>query len=125
VQFALIDGKDLPGAVSYRIAILRNEKRAREDQASDREKMSVPALAGARSQRLQFHFLITVGRQLRFKFALVHRDLLLLTPFEPELDQAADGVSREAAEAITEKGAGSNRELTGRSHLRDDRVVTV
>ena len=38
--------------------------------------MPMPALAGARRQRLQFDFLETVGFELRFEFALVHRDLL-------------------------------------------------
>jgi hypothetical protein len=84
VQFALIDGKDLPGAVSNGIAFLRDEKRARDDETPDREKMSVPALAGTRSQLLQFYFLVSVGSELRFEFALVHCDLLqLLALFSP------------------------------------------
>jgi hypothetical protein len=75
VQLALLDGKYLAGAVSYRIAFLRHEKRAREDQAPDREMMSVPALAGTRDQFLQFNFLVTVGFELRFKFALIRGNL--------------------------------------------------
>jgi hypothetical protein len=46
VQFALSNGKDFPRALSYGIAVLGDEKRAREDQTPDREMMPVPALPG-------------------------------------------------------------------------------
>jgi hypothetical protein len=75
VQFAVIDGKDLPGPVSLRIAILRDEKFARQDQPADREKMPVPSFARTRSQRLQFDFLLPVGLELRFEIVLVHQNL--------------------------------------------------
>jgi hypothetical protein len=73
---------------------LSDDNGAREDQSTDREKLPVPALAGARGQFLQFDFLETVGSELRFKFALVHGDLLwLFALFKPDLDQPADGFS--------------------------------
>jgi hypothetical protein len=80
MQFALIDRKDLPGAVSHRITTLRNEKRTREDQAANREMMSVPSLTGASRQFLHFDFLIAIDFEPRFKFVLIHRDLLATCP---------------------------------------------
>jgi hypothetical protein len=82
VQFALINREDLTGTVSHRIASLRNEKRTRKDHAANREMMSVSSLTGAGRQLLHFDFLVSVGFELRFKFVLVHRNLLSHLPFQ-------------------------------------------
>jgi hypothetical protein len=76
VQFSISNREYLPGPIHDGITLLGDKKRARQDQAPDLEKMPVPALAGTSGQLLQFDFLVTVGSELRFKFALVHLSLL-------------------------------------------------
>jgi hypothetical protein len=47
MQLPFRDRKNLSWAVCDRLAIQRDVKRAGEDEATDREKMSVPTLAGS------------------------------------------------------------------------------
>ena len=72
MQFPVGDGKDLPRAKCDRLAIPRDDKCAGENESTDREEMSMPALAWSGLEVPRFDFSVTVGFELRFKFALVH-----------------------------------------------------
>ncbi|WP_128970711.1 hypothetical protein [Bradyrhizobium tropiciagri] len=67
VQFALGNGKYLPGAIDDGFAGLPDNEGSGDHQAADLEMMPVPSLARARIKLLTLDFLETVGPSIAFR----------------------------------------------------------
>jgi hypothetical protein len=68
----LVDSEDLPGSIYGSLIVLRDDKGARENEATDRERMPVLSLCRTWLQVLGFYFRVPFGSKLCLEFDLIH-----------------------------------------------------
>ena len=68
----VVDSEDLPGSIYGSLIVLRDDKGARENEATDRERMPVLSLCRTRLQVLGFYFRVPIGSKLCLELDLIY-----------------------------------------------------
>jgi hypothetical protein len=80
VGMFMVDREDLSGPVYGSLIVLRDDKGARENEPTDRERMPVLSLCRTRQQVLRFDFRVPVSSKLCLELDLIHVIFHLLQP---------------------------------------------
>ena len=67
----VVDSEDLPGSIYGSLIVLRDDKGARENEATDRERMPVLSLCRTWLQVLGFYFRVPIGSKLCLELDLI------------------------------------------------------